>query len=155
MRLARVDADDRNAKLAQAQRDRWRHPARLDHRAFDRPILLQRRGDCLWRAIDALRPDLASISINDTDNLSSFLKPDVAGELAVTMDRIRHDGNTMLKSEDRIRIANLLANQALESDNYFRQLIRPPTYRLHSSKIARAAGPAMPATIRWSWSTGR
>jgi hypothetical protein len=67
MRLSRVDADDGDAQLAQAQRDRWRHPARLNHRAIDRAMTFQRRGDRLRRAIDAERADLEPIGIDDTD----------------------------------------------------------------------------------------
>ena len=67
VRLTGVDADDRDAQLAQTKRDRWSHAARLDHRAFDWPILLQRSGDRPRRAVGALCPDLVSISIDYTD----------------------------------------------------------------------------------------
>lgn len=45
--LTRVDADDRDTKFAQPERNRRTHPARFDHSALNGTIALQHRGDRL------------------------------------------------------------------------------------------------------------
>ncbi|MGE0776658.1 MAG: hypothetical protein AB7L36_16680 [Sphingomonadaceae bacterium] len=63
MRLPSVDAHDSDVLLAQAQRDSRGYSARLDRRAIDRVIPLQRSGNHLQRAVDA-RGDLALIGFD-------------------------------------------------------------------------------------------
>jgi hypothetical protein len=67
MCLAGIDADDGNAELTQAQGDRRRHPACLDHGALDRSMALQRVVDRRRCAVDPQCADSATFVINDTD----------------------------------------------------------------------------------------
>ena len=105
---------------------------RVDRFFRVRTGLLQRPQLGVWPApeVHALAARHVNVAIDKNihsrANLTGFLRRDVAGELAGTIDRIRRDmdDKPMLKIEDRMRIVELLADQSLEDDEYFSRLIR-------------------------------
>lgn len=64
--------------------------------------------------------------LHSKENLTGFLRRDVATDVGKSMDRILTDmtDHKMLKQSDRMRLVNLLARQALNEPNYFSRLMK-------------------------------
>jgi hypothetical protein len=103
----------------------------LDHFFRVRAGQLRRKMQGGWSVpeVQRLAAQHLSATLNEEslsrDSLASFLRRDVAGDVAVTMGRVKRDSdeNMMMKGSDRELLAGILAMQALNQQEYFRNLI--------------------------------
>ena len=100
--------------------------------------LLRRPKQGLWSvpAVQAFAAQHLEVSIDQTvhvsEELAKVLRRDVAGDLAGSISRIRGSvlrqpidvEGPIMKNEDRLRLVDLLAEQALGEKDYFRRLIQ-------------------------------